>query len=385
MDSEKALSVSLEEFGLSSYEARAYIALVSKGTISASELSFYSDVPRTKVYPILLKLEKKRLVIISKSKPIMCTAIAPEDAFDEIVQEQIEKVNAMNALVSNLKKVSEESKKSRGSEEKRYFHLASNNVLNQLKTMLDGVKTSVNIIADQWGLGLLVECKEQLISILRRNIEVKIIIPPSQIGSESFKRIPNGVKTKVSEFIQNCFILDQTELLVIDSSNGKGATFSSTDILGANQMQIFSHIWKNAIKTDCLSDMSKSEAQEIYRIIKLVNDEGLSYFLNSSIIAKDQNADILKLLEKSGFSLKTKTLDEILDIIDSALQIMCSGHVNFDAKNKHISVESRVNSGHSLPWVSILEGYLLNQGYKTRMVYQTNSHKGEKIHIKISS
>ncbi len=34
----------------------------------------------------------------------MCTAISPEDAFDEVIHEQINKINAMNTLVSNLKK-----------------------------------------------------------------------------------------------------------------------------------------------------------------------------------------------------------------------------------------------------------------------------------------
>jgi len=105
------LAVSLEEFGLSKYEARVYVALISKGTISASEVSYYAELPRTKVYPILLKLEKKKLAIILKSKPIMCTGIAPEDAFDDIVHEQINKVNAMNTLVTKLKQVNEESKR----------------------------------------------------------------------------------------------------------------------------------------------------------------------------------------------------------------------------------------------------------------------------------
>ncbi len=158
MVNEHALTVSLEEFGLSKYEAQAYVTLISKGTISASELAYYSDLPRTKVYPILLKLENKKLAIISKSKPIMCTAIAPEDAFDSIIHEQINKVNAMNTLVSKLKKASEESRKSQGSEEKRYFQIAANNVLNQLKTMIDGSKNSIQIAVDQWGLGLLSDC-----------------------------------------------------------------------------------------------------------------------------------------------------------------------------------------------------------------------------------
>ena len=122
MTTEHPLTVSLEEFGLSKYEARAYVTLISKGTISASELAYYSNLPRTKIYPTLLKLENKKLAVISKSKPIMCTAIAPEDAFDSIIHEQINKVNAMNSLVSELKKTSEESRKTRGSEEKRYSY-----------------------------------------------------------------------------------------------------------------------------------------------------------------------------------------------------------------------------------------------------------------------
>ncbi len=160
MGKERNITVSLEEFGLSRYEARAYIALITKGTISASELAYYAELPRTKVYPVLIKLEKKKLAIISKSKPIMCTAIAPEDAFDEIIHEQIDKVNGMNTLVTNLKKVSEDTKKSQGSEEKRYFHLNVNNVLNQLRRMIEGSKSSIQIMADPWGLNLLAECKE---------------------------------------------------------------------------------------------------------------------------------------------------------------------------------------------------------------------------------
>jgi len=38
------LAVSLEEFGLSKYEARVYVALISKGTISASEVSYYAEI-----------------------------------------------------------------------------------------------------------------------------------------------------------------------------------------------------------------------------------------------------------------------------------------------------------------------------------------------------
>ena len=61
MVKEHDATVSLEEFGLSKYEARAYVALISKGTISASEVSYDAELTRTKVYPFFLKLEKKKI------------------------------------------------------------------------------------------------------------------------------------------------------------------------------------------------------------------------------------------------------------------------------------------------------------------------------------
>jgi len=384
MVNEKVLTVSLEEFGLSKYEAQAYVALISKGSISAGELAYHSEIPRTKIYPTLLKLESKKLVIISKSKPIMCTAIAPEDAFDGIIHEQINKVNAMNTLISNLKKASEESRKTRGSEERRYFHMSANNVVTQLQTMIEGSKSSIKIMADQWGFGLLAECKEQLLSVLRRNLNVKVLVTPIQIGSDAFRAIPDGVEIRVSDIIQNCFIFDETELLMVDNNNGKGAIFSSTEILGINQERMFSNIWKNAMGTKALADMSKTEAQEIYKIIKTVNEAGLSHILSSSIISKKPELEMFKMLEKNGISLKSRSLDDIIEIIDVVMQITCSGHVNFEVNTKNITVESKLNSGHSLPWVSILDGCLQNQGYKTRTIYQNNTNKGEKIHIKIS-
>ena len=384
MVNERSLTVSLEEFGLSQYEAQAYVALIAKGTISASELAYYSEIPRTKIYPTLIKLENKKLAIISKSKPIMCTAIAPEDAFDGIIHEQINKVNAMNTLISNLKKASEESRKSRGSEEKRYFHISANNVLNQLQTMIEGSKSSVKIMTDQWGLGLLAECKEQLLSVLRRNLDVKVLVTPTQICSEAYRTIPEGVEIRATEVAQNCFIFDEIELLMVNNDNGKGAIFSSTEILGLNQGKIFANIWKNATKTKALADMSKIEAYEIYKIIKTVTENGLMYILNSSTISKKPEFEMLKLLERNGISLKSKSLDDIIEMTDIIIQITCSGHVNFEANTKNITIESKLNSGHSLPWVSILDGCLQKKGYKTRTVYQNNSNKGEKVHIKIS-
>jgi sugar-specific transcriptional regulator TrmB len=384
MGKEQELTVSLEEFGLSKYEARAYVTLITRGTISASEVAYYSELPRTKVYPVLLKLQQKKLAILSKSKPVMCTGIAPEDAFDEIVHEQINKVEAMNTLVSKLKKISEESKKARGAEEKRYFHLHPSYVINQMRVMIDGAKSSIHIMADSWGLSILAECREEILSVLRRNIDVRLIIPTQAIGGESFRMIPDGVKLKTSEISQNCFIFDDTELLLIDNTNGKGAVFSATDILGGNQTKIFAQIWKTALKIDNLSEMTKTQALEICKIINAINENGLGFALHSIVSTKAKFVDFVKFLEKNGISLKDKSLEEVLDIVNSTLEITCSGKLEYDKKTNNIILESKVNSGHSLQWAMLLEGYLEQKGQSPKLIYRADSHKGETIHLKIN-
>ena len=291
----------------------------------------------------------------------------------------------MNALVTNLKKVSENTKKAQGSEEKRYFHLNANNVLNQLRKMIEGSKKSIQIMVDPWGLNLLAECKEQMLGVLRRDLEVKIITSSSQVGLESFHLIPNGAKIRIGDVVQNCFIFDKTELLIIDSENGKGALFSSTEVLGNNQSSMFMHAWKHALKTESIADMTKNDAQEVIRMIRLIEQDGLSHILNSSFSSKNNDIDLIKMLEKNGINIKSKNLDDVIELMNSAVQITCSGHVNFDANSKNITIESKINSGHSLPWVSVIDGYLHRQGFKTKMIFQNHSQNGEKVLIKINS
>jgi sugar-specific transcriptional regulator TrmB len=383
MGKEREITVSLEEFGLSQYEARAYVTLITKGTISASDVAYYAELPRTKVYPVLLKLQQKKLAIISKSKPVMCTAIAPEDAFDEIVHEQISKVDAMNTLVSKLKKISEEGKKAQGSEEKRYFHLGANYVLDRMSKMIDGVKSSIHITADSWGLSILAECKEELLSVLRRDIDVRLIVPISVIGTESFRKIPDGVKIRSYEIVQNCFVFDDSEILIVDNTNGRGAVFSATDILSASQARLFAQLWKDALKIDNLSEMTKSQALEVCKIINTINQNGLGFALHSILNSK-KLVDFTKFLEKSGISFKDKTLDQVIDIVNSTLEMTCSGRVQYDEKSNNIILESKLNSGHSLPWAMLIESYLEQKGNHPKMFYQSDSHKGEMIHLKIN-
>lgn len=68
----------LKSFGLSDYEAKALVALLSKGTLTAKEVSELSGIPRTSVYDVMDSLVSKGLVE-SFGKPKKFKALSARD------------------------------------------------------------------------------------------------------------------------------------------------------------------------------------------------------------------------------------------------------------------------------------------------------------------
>jgi sugar-specific transcriptional regulator TrmB len=86
MDIEQSNVNALMKLGLSEYEARIYIALVKSGPSRAGELSFLSNVPRTKSYGALKELIRKGLVLSIPEKPEKYLAASPNETLFPLVE-----------------------------------------------------------------------------------------------------------------------------------------------------------------------------------------------------------------------------------------------------------------------------------------------------------
>ncbi len=76
----ESLREGLLKLGLSDYEARAYVALLLRGPMTAVELSREADVPRSKVYEVLGKLERKGWIGPGEGRPARYSARHPREA-----------------------------------------------------------------------------------------------------------------------------------------------------------------------------------------------------------------------------------------------------------------------------------------------------------------
>ncbi|RLI81890.1 TrmB family transcriptional regulator [Archaeoglobales archaeon] len=73
----------LKNFGLSEYEAKAILTLLSRGILTAKEIAEYSGIPRTSVYDVMNSLLAKGLVE-SFGKPMKFRAISSSEIVSTI-------------------------------------------------------------------------------------------------------------------------------------------------------------------------------------------------------------------------------------------------------------------------------------------------------------
>jgi sugar-specific transcriptional regulator TrmB len=377
---------SLEEFGLSKYEAKAYITMIDKGSLAASEIAYYSNLPRTKVYPTLKKLEKKKLSAISQRKPLICRAIPPEEAFSEIVELHERRLKNMKKIVDKLRRINEKGQTPTGSEERRYFVIDARSALEKVGNLIANSKSSINAILDVWGIRLISQCKLSLIRAVTNGIKIRLVIANQCIGNENLFLLPGGIDLKIGNVSSNIIIIDSNNMISVDSSNGKAAVLTSMDIFGLSQLRNFEEQWSNAIEVKHIIDMEPGIALQAIELTKIIENGLLSCMFSYAINSyTDSSALLIKSMEKCGIKVSDTNANKILNIIDSALRMTYSGSLKHDKSNNIISIQSKIDRKPVLPWAILLNSYFNHIGNESKIMHNSEQDSNaEIIHIKLS-
>jgi HTH-type transcriptional regulator, sugar sensing transcriptional regulator len=370
-DTNSDLPGSLEDFGLSKYEARAYLTMIGKGSLAVSEIAYYANLPRTKVYQTVKKLEKKKLAVISKQKPLICSAIPPEEAFAEIVNLHDCRVKNMRNIVSSLQKINDESQRPKGSEERRYFILDANSTLEKISSLIADSRSSVTATLDPWGLRLLSQCKPSILRALTAGVRLRMIFGSQCVGNENVFQLPDGIELRTAEVASNLIIVDSSYMVSIDSSNGKAAFFASTDSFAMLQAKNFEEAWSTASEMKYLLDMQPEVAAKAVELIRIVEKGLAAKMLEYAISRLDMSAELVEVIdERYGLKISGMSATEIMDLIDSALKISCLGGLKHDRNNNIVSLQSKLDSKQILPWALVLASYFKFTGNEPRIMQQ---------------
>jgi HTH-type transcriptional regulator, sugar sensing transcriptional regulator len=379
-DTNNDLPGSLEEFGLSKYEARAYLTMIGKGSLAVSEIAYYANLPRTKVYQTVKKLEKKKLAVISKQKPLICSAIPPEEAFAEIVNLHDRRVKNMRKIIDSLQKINDESQRPKGSEERRYFILDASSTLERISSLIADSRSSVTATLDPWGLRLLSQCKASIVRALTAGVRLRMILGSQCIGNENIFQLPDGIELRTAQVVSNLIIIDSSYLVLIDSSNGKAAFFASTDSFAMLQAKNFEEAWSSASEMKYLLHMQPEAAAKAIELIRIVENGLAAKMLEYAISRLDMSTELVEVIdERYGLNISGMSASEMMDLIDSALKISCLGGLKHDRNNNMVSLQSKLDSKQVLPWALVLASYFKSTGNEPRIMQQQEQQQGKSI------
>jgi sugar-specific transcriptional regulator TrmB len=96
----------LRRIGLTEYEAKSYLALLTYGSLPGRAVADKSGVPPTRVFDALKSLSDKGFVSITSEKPMIFQAIEPEIAVKGFLNEKINSLQSVEkTVIESLKNI----------------------------------------------------------------------------------------------------------------------------------------------------------------------------------------------------------------------------------------------------------------------------------------
>ena len=374
------LVANLEEFGLSKYESMAYITLVSKGTLGASEIAYYSNLPRTKIYTTLKKLERKKLATISSQKPMIAAATQPNEAFGDIITLQERRLDSMHSILNNLEKLREEGKKSY--EEKKYLILEPNIVVKKIEELISSSKSNIDLILDSWGQNVVFQCKTSIAAASKKGVKTKMLLGFESLATNVIGTLPDSVETRSDTISGNILIFDYKKIIFIDSTNGKASLVLTTDPFGSAYVKLFDEKWKKALRVNV--GMLDGKVPKAALILSKMVENELSQLLLDMSMKQDIDYPLLvSEIEKFSSEAQCQSTEEIIRIIDYALRISYSGYLEHDTQNNILKLHSHSKDRSIVPWALIIVSYIKKFGNDAQIIFDKRELKTNSVYIQL--
>jgi DNA-binding response OmpR family regulator len=178
--------------GLSSYEAKIYLALAAEGDSEVRKLSISSGVPRTKAYQALKKLTQIGLVVEIPGETQKFSVVTPSSAFSNFVQnwkreltEQATTLTELEKTISILDSLQEEKQVSEPlsmHKEEVWSITGTGEIEQRIEEMLIKAQNSVLVETTENGLALFCRTHGKVLDDLAAKgikIQIKVPIGPS--------------------------------------------------------------------------------------------------------------------------------------------------------------------------------------------------------------
>ncbi|MEM5814470.1 MAG: helix-turn-helix domain-containing protein [Candidatus Aenigmatarchaeota archaeon] len=196
----------LKQIGLNLYERKLWVALLSRGTSTAGELSSLAKVPHSRTYDVLESLAEKGFVMVQTTKPLKYVAIPPMEALERAKKKinedagvAVERITQMqgSGTVKELEKIFKngmslvEPGELTGSLKGRHM------LHQQMGTVFKGAKKSISIVTTATGLvDLHAKHADTLKKAAGKGVKVRIAAPVNKDTAQAVNALKEFADVK---------------------------------------------------------------------------------------------------------------------------------------------------------------------------------------------
>lgn len=227
-DSMEQQRILLKEIGLTEYETKSFLTLLTIGVATAEQISEVAQIPLPRVYDTLTQLQKKGFVLINKGRPKKFKANSPKKAFKLFIEGKKKEHNSeieylketVKKLEASLSSIKSSSIKDETldiwSMEKR------KNMKEILNEQMEMSKKEILIFSGD--MSWLEESSKIMKSVIKRGVKIKAIMhePESEQTKKNIKlakRIGIKVKTNYTGLMRGHVIDNKIVSLAIKQTN----------------------------------------------------------------------------------------------------------------------------------------------------------------------
>lgn len=220
-----------EYFDLNIYETKVWLALLSKGIVSAGETAELSGVPRSRTYDVLESLEKKGFAIVKIGKPVKYIAVGPSTILEKMktqvmidAQDKVKTLSNLSALgeYAELEQLYKTGVSPVKSEDISGFMKGRSNVMSKIREVISNAEKEITVYTSASDF----EKRARIVVPLlqeaqKRDVKVKLAFSGE---SEDLKRLSakHGIKARQGEHKGRYFMADKKEVLfMINAENSE--------------------------------------------------------------------------------------------------------------------------------------------------------------------
>ena len=212
------VSRTLESIGLSSYEARGYIALVAHGHGSAEMIAETARIPRTSAYKVLQSLCAKGFAFSTRGRPTIFKPEAPAKIKKKVVERLGESFDKLELLHEILR--------DKGEPQLIYTVAGKARVMEKIGELLDTAATTVTISTPTF-YEIREKLSKKLENAMGRRVIVTLITEPGQ-------KVPEGAKVCWRRGLIATYIIVDGERAMIASADLSACGFTDNAALAAH-------------------------------------------------------------------------------------------------------------------------------------------------------